>query len=329
MLLAGCAETSETASSPPAPAVPLSICMPWSERTQQDLKVAVSVKDPSGAPVGGLRQSDFAVSSSREQFKIKHFLDSSAMHKSIVIAIDSSGSMRTKLADIDKTLSEFMSGLNSCDEVALVAFGAKGGFETGKLIYTLQPFTTDHALASRRIMELQPFGETPLYDGIAHGLNVLSSAHYPNRLLIVITDGIDNNSSVSKQQVEARARAVGHPVYLIGIADLDSGKAPLQVGPFTLGTGTAHIDVDALRDIANATGGKSFIIPEMDQDKGRGFEEGDADDHRSVGRQLHRLCEHPPEQWMGHESGATVSVPSRPNVVVDTRVMLPTPVPAS
>ena len=66
-------------------------------------------------------------------------------------------------------------------------------------IRLLQPFTTDHQLALMRLADRTAYGLAPLYDAMQQGLNVLESAHYQNRALIVITDGADDTSEVKKE----------------------------------------------------------------------------------------------------------------------------------
>jgi hypothetical protein len=117
-------------------------------------------------------------------------------------------------------------------------------------------------------------GQTPLYDAIHDGLQTLRSAHYPNRAIILITDGVDSSSALSKADLIAEAHTTAVPIYAIGIGDPNAGKFPvgIAIGPFIVGGDLDRVDSETLNAIADAAGGRAFIVPLPSKDSGTGFD---------------------------------------------------------
>lgn len=190
---------------------------------------------------------------------------------------------RTKIETVRDSLRKALEGLNSCDEIAVLTFGGQipdsaeetharniaashGGYSGDAGVETkirlVQPLTTDHALALSRVADLQPYGQTPLYDAIEEGLKVLAGAHYSNRELIVITDGMDNYSASSRETVRTDIARSGIAIYAVGIGDPNATEDDLQiaVGPFIMGDRGNKVDAKSLESIAAASGGHAFIV---------------------------------------------------------------------
>jgi von Willebrand factor type A domain len=223
-VIAGCATaTSPIAESPSAAptaatdssattavSAPLDLCRltdlpPASMLARPDYtQLAVSATDPNGAPLDGVKKSDFTVRSGANSDSIVYFRQESSLATpvSLVIVGDVSESMALKTTvisphDLQKArsaLNQAEEQLNQCDEVALVMIG--GRYLTGNQpplgpVTLAQSFTTDQSLALERMYSVIPSGEKRLSDGIRMGLETLSGAHYPNRALILMTDGLD------------------------------------------------------------------------------------------------------------------------------------------
>jgi VWFA-related protein len=258
--IVGCASSSPSPTVPPTPehiSAPLNLC-PTNDLPPKDVaaqagyvQYIVTVTDTAGNPVRNLKQSDFVAYALTEWLPIKYFHeDKGDTPQSIVVVMDESGSMGEKLVVEDhatltrvrQNISEAAKKLNKCDEVAVIAVGghpsnATRGFQSG-VIEVIQPLTTDHALALSRISERAPYGQTPLYDGINKGLELIESANYPNRAMILVTDGMENSSNQESEEVLTRAKKDAVPIYAIGIGDTSARPEPLSVsmGPFALGT---------------------------------------------------------------------------------------------
>jgi VWFA-related protein len=228
-------------------------------------QVRVNVFDPDGNPVRGLKQTDFTASSDTASVPIVYLHeDAGGAPRSIVIAIDTSGSMQPKLVTVRRELGKFLHGLNPCDEIALVAFSSKP--------FMLQAFTTDHRLVESRLGLLHSYGPTALYDAINVSLGLLSRARYQDRALVLLTDGMDNVSRTSQDAVLTEVALKGVPIYTVGIGK-PSESSPIRFGPFSMGgTGSEEeVDKAALDKIASRSGGSDSIVPLISEDSGRGF----------------------------------------------------------
>jgi VWFA-related protein len=225
-------------------------------------QVRVSVVDTEGKALLDLSQSDFEVTGSSGQLPIAYFHeDRPQTPSSVVIAIDTSGSMKAKLPTVRRELGKLIAGLNPCDEVTLLAFAGR--------VYVLQKFTTDHHLVERRLSLLHAYGPTALYDAIDASLTMLSKASYRNRALVLLTDGLDNSGGTSSQDVLETVAHDGIPIYAIGIGRpvtaADKSVAQTGVGAEDV------VDQSVLNAIAFHSGGKDYLVPPMSQDQGQAF----------------------------------------------------------
>ncbi len=177
--------------------------------------------------VQGLKQSDFQALCGGKPCPVVYLHEAtSAEPKSIVIAIDSSGSMQPKLETVRRDLGKLIEGLGPCDQVALFAF-------TGRP-YLLQPLTTRHKVAENRLTMLRAYGQTALYDAVEQSLRMLRKGKYERRAVVLVTDGMDNMSGTPKETLLTDLRRSGVPVYAIGI-----GK-PGRWGQPQIAIGTVH-----------------------------------------------------------------------------------------
>jgi VWFA-related protein len=289
----GCAPQQAAVARKTAPiSAPLSLCTPTDAPSEEIgskpgyVQYAVTVTDASGNPVRGLKASDFVVKAGDRSVPIGFFReDDGDAPESIVIVVDESGSMVNKLAvsdigDLERVRENIQGAtrtLNKCDEIAGVAVGghpADEPVDKDDGIRVIQPFTTDDQAALERAFYQMAWGETPLYDGIDKGLEVAESAHYSNRALIVITDGIDNTSKDKAEKVLDRAEREGIRIYAIGMGD-PNAKEP-KVPANTIQFFVPSRDADAanektLEALSGPSGGQYAMASELRKDAGESF----------------------------------------------------------
>jgi VWFA-related protein len=281
-LLAGCwtaqpIPSVTAASTKPAP--PLKLC---AEPDQPPLAVAskpgytqfaVTVTDNAGEPIPKLTKSDFNVSSGSQAIPISYFSgETTSRPVSIVMLIDISGSMETKLPTVRKALEDFMTKLNPCDEVAIYVLGSTRGNDVGR-VTLIQNFTTDYQLANGRLATIKPYGSTALYDAVDEGIRTVNGAHYPDRTIVLITDGIDNWSLLTRDKIIAEVRAANIPIFCIGIGDPNTPTAASSLIDslvFSVNDGD-RVDAATLNDLARASHGRAFIVPVMDKGGAKAF----------------------------------------------------------
>jgi hypothetical protein len=105
-------------------------------------------------------------------------------------------------------------------------------------------------------------------------LEVVESAHYSNRALVVITDGIDNTSKDKSDKVLDRAEREGIRIYAIGVGE-PQVKAP-QGAANTMQQIILSRDADALNEktlkaLSGPSGGQYAMASELSKDEGQSF----------------------------------------------------------
>lgn len=177
----------------------------------------------------------------------------------IMLALDISGSMLAedftpnRLEASKNVAIEFISGRPN-DRMGLVIFAGES--------FTQCPITSDHAVLINLFKEIR---NDMLEDGTAIGMGLATSvsrlkdSKAKSKVIILLTDGVNNKGDISPLTAAEIARTFGIRVYTIGVGTM--GKAPY---PFRTPFGIQYqqvdvqIDEDVLRQIAQLTGGKYF-----------------------------------------------------------------------
>ncbi len=298
---------------PQMPQTGQSLEVPTRELRQQPgyEQVTVTVTEPSGTYVTGLQKGDFKLYMDGQQRPIEFFRQDLNTPVSVGILVDTSGSMTPKIPQARAAIAQFLRDLNDKDDVFLFAFSSHP--------FLLQPFTTNHDLVMRRLALLHAYGQTALFDVIMQGLQMVQRGRYDKKALLVVTDGMDNTSASTVNDVVAQARRMGVLVYSIGIGNPNggSGGVALSIGPFMIGgDDPEHVDAETLHTLSTETGAKTYIIREA----------GD-------GEQLRRACENislelreqytvgflAPDPSAGGYRSLRVDVPGKPGADVRVR----------
>lgn len=180
---------------------------------------------------------------------------------SIILAIDISSSMLAEdfqplnRLEVAKTrVKEFVLG-RTVDQVGIVAFSGEA--------LTQVPLTVDYPVLLAAVDNLQP-GQ--LDDGTAIGTGIITSANRlrdaqgRSKVLILLTDGVNNRGTIDPRTAANAAAALGIRMYTIGVGS--EGMAPVPVGRGVFGlryeSRPVEIDETLLEYIAQISGGKYF-----------------------------------------------------------------------
>ena len=179
----------------------------------------------------------------------------------IVLALDISSSMKAedfqplnRLHVAKREADRFVSGRTS-DRIGLVVFAANA--------YTQCPLTTDYDVLHRLIEEIQ-FGDirdgTAIGMAIANGVNRLKDTEGSSRVLILLTDGQNNQGTVDPVTAAELAHSLGVRIYTIGVGALDEAPYPVEDPVFGKNYVyvPAQVDEETLTQIAEITGGEYF-----------------------------------------------------------------------
>ena len=272
-------------------------------------QVTVTVTQPNGSYVTDLQKQDFQLYMDGQQRPIEFFRQDLNTPVSVGILVDTSGSMHPKIPQAQAAITEFLRNLNDRDDVFLFAFSGKP--------FMLQNFTTDHSLVANRLSLLHAYGSTSLYDAVVTGLVMLQRGRYDKRALLVVTDGMDNTSGHSLDDVIALARRQGVLIYSIGIGDPNASGMSVQIGPFSIGGDESdQVDVKTLRMLSTETGAKTYNIRVVGD--GGALRSACSEISREL-RQQYTVGFLAPDPSAGGYRGLRVDVPNHPGVDVRVR----------
>ena len=231
-----CAGAAAPQTPPPTP-------RPFTLEVETNIvSVTAVVQDKNGAFIRGLGPQDIVVTEDGVKQEVAFFREAKGPGEkiplSVVLVLDSSGSMKNSMHFLQEAATTFVHKLEEVDKALVVDFnsGVRGSAE----------FTEDVDRLERFVEALQPWGGTSLYDAIHYGLNRIKDQ--PGRkALIVFSDGDDTTSSLGEKDVIDYARAVEATVYCVGIR---GGAGLVDRGPRGF-----------LRKVARETGG-TYFFPE-------------------------------------------------------------------
>ena len=216
--------------------------------------------DSSGKAIENIQESSLSASVDGKAIPIAVFKEGSAPY-SIIILVDTSGSMTPKIPAVREGVRRFVEALPPQDNVALFAFSSHA--------FLLQPFTSDHSKVLGKIDTLHAYGETATFDTIIQAVAMLKGEGGPRKAILVITDGMDNASQANASEVAHQIKENDISLYAIGIGIGDpnsSAGISFAIGPFALPNfGDAdRVDAATLQMLADASGGKLWLVRTVD-----------------------------------------------------------------
>lgn len=173
----------------------------------QVVSVFATVTDQQNRLVPNLEQEEFEVFDNDKPQELLIF-DNQTQPITVVVMLDTSGSMTTAIGLLKRAAEEFVLRLLPEDKGAVGAFNDK--VEIGG------DFTANRDQLITEIRDLDFGNGTRLYDGIAEGLNLLQGVE-GRRVVLVFTDGEDTSSRNRRGRVLDRARAEEVMIYAIGL----------------------------------------------------------------------------------------------------------------
>lgn len=177
----------------------------------------------------------------------------------IVIALDISGSMlaedfKPNRIEASKQIAmEFINGRPN-DRIGLVVFSGES--------FTQCPLTIDHAVLINLFSQVKSGmieDGTAIGLGLATAVNRLKESNATSKVIILLTDGVNNMGNISPLAAAEFAKEFGIRVYTIGVGKMGMAPYPFQT-PFGIQYQNIEvkIDEDILKKISEMTGGKYF-----------------------------------------------------------------------
>ena len=183
-----------------------------SSTIRADVKVVlvpVTVTDESDRPVHNLSKSHFRVLEDGVEQKITSFIWEDGP-VSLGLLFDSSGSMKNKIRASVSALEQIFLTTIPGDEFFLVQFSDD--------VRLLSDFTSEPDDLQRRLGFVEASGWTSLLDAVALGTNQMKSAKNPRKVLLILSDGNDNNSRYSESEIRSRVMEADVRIYAIALS---------------------------------------------------------------------------------------------------------------
>jgi Ca-activated chloride channel homolog len=189
----------------------------------------------------------------------------------IVLGLDVSGSMQAldfkvdnarvnRIAVVKSVVSKFIDERPN-DRIGLIAFAAAP--------YIVSPLTLDHDWLQQNLLRINVgLGDdgTAIGSAIAAAVNHLRTAGAKSKVVILLTDGVNNSGKIPPLAAAEAARALGVKIYTVGVGV--RGKAPIPVRDQAGNTHVimAEVDVDekTLQAVASETGGQFYRATDTD-----------------------------------------------------------------
>lgn len=198
--------------------------------------------------------------------KTDRFQDVSTEGIDIVLAQDISGSMlardfRPDRLEASKNIAtEFISG-RPYDRIGLVVFSGES--------FTQCPLTTDHAVLINLLREIQSGmieDGTAIGMGLATAVNRIKDSNAKSKVIILLTDGVNNRGEIAPVTAAGIAKTFGIRVYTIGVGTQGMAPYPVQT-PYGIQYQDMPVEIDEaiLQEIAQTTGGKYFRATDNDR----------------------------------------------------------------
>ena len=177
----------------------------------------------------------------------------------IIMALDVSGSMLARDFNPDRleasknVATEFISG-RPYDRIGLTVFSGES--------FTQCPLTTDHAVLINLLREVKSGiieDGTAIGVGLATAINRIKDSDAISKVVILLTDGVNNTGSIDPVTAAEIAKTFGIRVYTVGVGSMGFADYPVQT-PFGMRYQKMQVEIDEalLQRIAEMTGGQYF-----------------------------------------------------------------------
>ncbi len=234
------------------------------------IRVPVTILDPTGRTLNSLTREHFQLLDEAESRPIENFvLDTTPLH--IVLLLDCSASVQSEIEEIKDTAYQFATSFGREDRFALITFSDE--------VRVVQRWTNSRRRIRKALGKLKAGYRTALYDALSGSAVELLRRVAGKRVIIVLTDGLDNESQASYEKVIENLIRQNISLYIVSrtrlvgpeVAKSDRVEFLNQVMKNVLGEDGDFVDAffkqkeAALIQLAQATGGRAFFPKKLEE----------------------------------------------------------------
>ncbi|HEX8616547.1 MAG TPA: VWA domain-containing protein [Thermoanaerobaculia bacterium] len=212
--------------------------------------VPFTVLGRKGVPITDLEAKEVSLLVDNKKVPTDMFELSRNAPVSWTILLDGSGSMGLagKLDAAKAAINALIARRREGDDFALYVFDSAG--RANEVV----PFTQNPGAIVRAVDTVKPWGKTAFFDALAEMPEYSELGRNPSRAIILLSDGIDNASKLTRAQIEQKLEGVAIPIYAFGLRE-PSERDQKKVAPIS----EEMSNIDLLEELAAATGGRLFV----------------------------------------------------------------------
>jgi Ca-activated chloride channel homolog len=249
---ASAAKTPATTSPDNTPAANVNIVQPNIHTPPIQVNVnmvvvGVTVTDPYDRIVTGLDKSNFEVFDEKVSQDIATF-STEDVPISVGMIFDASGSMSDKIEKSKEAALQFFKTSNPEDEFMLIQFNERPDL--------ISAFTSKFEKLQDRLLFVKSGGRTALLDAIYLGLNEMKKARSSRKALLVISDGGDNHSRYTENEIKRAVRESDAQIFAVAVLEplASRNRTPEEAAGPSL-----------LSDLATVSGGRMFSVEDASE----------------------------------------------------------------
>ena len=199
-----------------------------------------------GKPLTDLAAKDVTLLVDGQPVQTDLFEKSENAAVSFTILVDASGSMGLagKIDAARGALNALLARRKPGDEFALYVFSDADARE-------VVPFTTEVRKIELAFERIKPWGKTAFFDALAKMPEHSRLGNNPSRAIILLSDGIDNASKLTKATLAEELEGIATPIYPLGLRDAEQSREAA--------TAEERADLALLDEIATLTGGRLHV----------------------------------------------------------------------
>jgi VWFA-related protein len=229
---------------------------------QQLMRFNASVMDRNGRAISGMHASDFTVFENGVERKVTNVSPANEPFN-LILLLDVSGSVEERMDFIRKAARDFLKTASPQDRISIISFRDD--------IQIISDFTTDRAMLSRKLDEIDAGGGTALYDALGYVLaEPIKRLRGERTAVVVMSDGDDNKSFLpfpAILEALAESGALIYPLYVPSglIPESSVPKPEITIDPLRTRylTLTTRADEEG-RKLAAASGGVYYPIKRIE-----------------------------------------------------------------
>lgn len=213
--------------------------------------VPFTVLGAKGVPIIDLKSKEVSLLVDGKRVQTDMFELSMNAPVSWTLLLDGSGSMGLagKMDAAKAAINALIARRKQGDDFALYVFDSRG--HANELV----PFTENPAAIARALDVVKPWGKTAFFDALAEMPGHTELGRNPSRAIILLSDGIDNASTLTREAIESKMEGVSIPVYAFGLREPGEQAGKRKAAPIS----EEMANIDLLEELAAATGGELFV----------------------------------------------------------------------